>query len=208
MAIKIQHPFEQEFWPCFTDIMSGLFALVILILVISLICQKGLVNRIKAQEQKLLEIKMRGERLEKDLQDAIKAGLITIKDGHIDIQGNILFQTGSSQVTEEGKGLLQNLAKPLSTFISGSEDMIMVSGFTDDVKILNSRFASNWELSTGRATEVAKLLISFGVSPDKIFAAGFGEFHPIVANSDEAGRKRNRRVEISRVPVRLSQQVK
>jgi flagellar motor protein MotB len=202
----IHNPFEQVFWPCFTDIMAGLFALVFLVLIASLIQQNGLASRLKSQQEEFAKVKMENKRLEEELQEAIKSGLITIKDGHINIEGNILFPTGSSQVNKEGKFLLKNLAMPLRHYISESPDMIMVSGFTDDIRIDNRRFPSNWELSAARAVEVVKLLIADGVPKEKIFAAGFGEFHPIVANRNETDRKRNRRVEISRVPIRLPEQ--
>ncbi|MFH0926026.1 MAG: OmpA family protein [bacterium] len=203
MSIKINNPFEQEFWPCFTDIICGLLALFVFILVISLFHQSTQARQIKAQEQKLLVIKKRNEKLEEDLQGAVKAGLITIEDGHIDIMANILFPVGSNKVSKAGRNLLKELSSPLNNYILDSPDMIMVSGFTDDILIRNQKFPSNWELSTARATEVVKLLITFGVQANKVFAAGFGEFHPIVVNSDEVSRKRNRRVEISRVPVQL-----
>ncbi|MGA1874578.1 MAG: OmpA family protein [bacterium] len=199
----IPNPFEQVFWPCFTDIMAGLFALVLLVLIASLIQQSGLASQLKSQQEEFAKVKKENQRLEEELQEAVKSGLITIKDGHINIEGNILFPTGSSKVSEEGKVLLKKLAMPLRHYISESPDMIMVSGFTDDIGIHNLRFPSNWELSAARAVEVVKLLIAEGVPREKIFAAGFGEFHPIVANRDERDRRRNRRVEISRVPIRL-----
>lgn len=201
--IHLHNPFEQEFWPCLTDLLAGLFGFMVLILTISLIQQTLLAHQIKTKEMELAKIKEQNEKLAKDLDGAVKAGLITINDGHIDIEGNILFPTGSSEVSHDGQRLLKDLALPLRNYILGSEDMILVGGFTDDLKIKNEHFPSNWELSTSRATQVVKLLIGFGVPADKIFAAGFGEFHPIVTNTNEIGRKRNRRVEISRVAIRL-----
>ena len=208
MSIKIENPFDQTFWPCFTDIIAGLFALFVFIVIISLIQQKQLFKQVEAQEKKLAQLKTQNEKLAEELQGAIEAGLITIEDGHIDIEGNILFQLGSNKVCQEGKSLLQDLALPLNNYISDSPDMIMVSGFTDNLMINSPKFPSNWELSTSRATEVTKLLISYGVPAQKIFAAGFGEHHPIVTNDSEINRKRNRRVEISRVPVQLPADVK
>lgn len=203
MAIKINNPFGEEFWPCFTDIMASLFALFILIFILSLIQQSGLIAKLKIREQELAKTKEQNKRLAEELDDAVRAGFISIEDGHIDIEGSLLFATGSSEVTDQGKNLLKNIAGPIWNYIAGGNDMIMVSGFTDDVNIKNQRFPSNWELSTSRSTEVVKLLIDYGVSPKKIFASGFGEFHPIIINTDDTSRQRNRRVEISRVTVRL-----
>src|SRR5690606_2408653 len=64
----------------------------------------------------------------------------------------------------------------------------------------NRRFADNWELSAQRALTVTRALIDAGIPPSKVFAAAFGSEQPISSNADEAGRARNRRVEISPVP--------
>ena len=79
----------------------------------------------------------------------------------------------------------------------------MVSGFTDDTPT-NSPTYTNWNLSTERAVNVVKTLIAQGFSPERVFAAGFGEFHPRVPNTSEENRRLNRRVEIGITPIRRS----
>ena len=78
----------------------------------------------------------------------------------------------------------------------------MVSGFTDDrpVRDSNRQFADNWELSAQRALTVTRALIDEGVPSSSVFAAAFGPEQPVAANTDEAGRARNRRVEMAPVP--------
>lgn len=72
-----------------------------------------------------------------------------------------------------------------------------VEGHTDNVPINNSQFASNWELSTARATEMIKLLITqYGFSPIRLSAAGYGEFHPLASNHTLDGRRQNRRLDL------------
>ena len=81
----------------------------------------------------------------------------------------------------------------------------MVSGFTDDRAVRNGNrdFADNWELSAQRALTVTRTLVDDGVPASSVFAAAFGSQQPLDSNADEAGRARNRRVEIAPVP-RLS----
>jgi len=201
--IKHQDPLRQVFWPAFTDLVIGLFAVLVFTLVISIIQQTDQARQIEMQEEKIEEISRQNAKLEEDLQDAVNAGLISVKDGHIDITANILFPTGSSRINPEGKDLLKSLVPPLKRFISNNDDILMISGFTDDRPINTRQFPSNWELSTARATEVVKQLTEFGFPRTKIFAAGFGEHHPISPNTGDKSRQRNRRVEISRISLRL-----
>ncbi len=201
MITKFQDPFKQIFWPSFTDLVIGIFAILVFTLIISIIQQTGQARQIEMQEDKISEITRQNANLAEELRDSIKAGLISIKDGHIDITASILFPTGSSNINPDGKKLLKDLVAPLQNFISDSTDILMISGFTDDVAIRNPKFPSNWELSTARATEVVKQLTTYGFPSARIFAAGFGKFHPIVDNVDDVSRKRNRRVEISRISI-------
>jgi chemotaxis protein MotB len=74
---------------------------------------------------------------------------------------------------------------------------IRVEGHTDNVPIHTSQFASNWELSTARATEVIrKLILQYGFAPDRLSAAGYAEFHPTASNETDEGRRVNRRVDL------------
>ncbi len=71
-----------------------------------------------------------------------------------------------------------------------------VEGHTDDVPIHTARFASNWELSTARATIVVAYFVESGVWPTRLSAAGYAEFHPRQPNDSDASRARNRRVDV------------
>jgi chemotaxis protein MotB len=75
-----------------------------------------------------------------------------------------------------------------------------VAGHTDNEKISKSFFASNWELSTARAIQVVEVLVTDGVKPTLLSAAGYGEYDPIAPNTTPAGRSRNRRIEITLQP--------
>jgi chemotaxis protein MotB len=103
------------------------------------------------------------------------------------------FASGSDQLKFEGRKLLDSLAQNLSLV----ENQIRVEGHTDTVPIHTLKFPSNWELSTARATRIISYLVrEFGFSPEKLSAAGYGEFRPIATNDTPEGRARNRRVDI------------
>lgn len=85
----------------------------------------------------------------------------------------------------------------IATLLSQRPYRIRIEGHTDDVPIHNARFASNWELSTARATELVRLLATrHGFAPSMLSAAGYAEYHPIAGNDSADGRAQNRRVDI------------
>ena len=74
---------------------------------------------------------------------------------------------------------------------------VRIEGHTDNVPIHSKQFESNWELSTARATELVKLFITrYGISPDRLAASGYAEFHPVATNDTAEGRAKNRRVDL------------
>jgi chemotaxis protein MotB len=78
---------------------------------------------------------------------------------------------------------------------------IRVEGHTDDVPIHTSPFASNWELSTARSSEMVKIfIVNYGLVPARLSAAGFAEYHPVASNDTPEGRSQNRRVDIIVLP--------
>lgn len=104
-----------------------------------------------------------------------------------------MFDSGADQIKPEGKELLDKIASTLVPL----KNQVRIEGHTDNVPISNSRFPSNWELSTARATAViAHLIVRFGLRPDLLSAAGYGEYRPAASNLTEAGRAINRRVDI------------
>lgn len=103
------------------------------------------------------------------------------------------FDSGSAAVKPESRELLDKVA----ALLSDVPNHIRVEGHTDNVPISNSRFPNNWELSTARATSIVTYLITnFGYPPDRLSAAGYGEYRPIASNDTPEGRALNRRVDI------------
>jgi flagellar motor protein MotB len=140
------------------------------------------------------------------LKTSIEKGLIALDNGNIHIQAALLFPLNGAELTAEGKTVIKAISKGLLDVLD-SGDVIMVSGFTDDTPI-KSEIYTNWNLSAERAVNVVKTLISLGFPAERLFAAGFGEFHPKVPNTSEENRKLNRRVEIGVTPIRKMENVR
>lgn len=189
-------------WAVFGDLMSGLLGAFVLILVGVLGVQLELTTTLEAEVHKRRIEQQRREALEKALAVPLASGRVTLNDGRIGISGSVLFALNSDELQAEGRQLLKSLAPPLTAYLASRDEMLMVSGFTDDrpVRETNQRFADNWELSAQRALTVTRALIEAGVPSTAIFAAAFGPEQPVASNADTEGRSRNRRVEMAPVP--------
>ncbi|MFP6744745.1 MAG: peptidoglycan -binding protein [Alphaproteobacteria bacterium] len=125
---------------------------------------------------------------------------IRIVDDRFVFQSEVLFGSGSATLEAAGRGQMAQLAQTLLTIAEGIPPdipwILRVDGHTDRVPIATTQFASNWELSSARAISVVRFLVSQGVPPDRLVAAGFGEFQPIDPSADEIALRRNRRIEL------------
>jgi flagellar motor protein MotB len=182
--------------------MAGLLGAFVIILVGVLGVQLDLVSSLEAEVKKRQVEEQRRQALEKALAIPLASGRVTFADGRIGISGSVLFALNSDQLQPEGRQLLKSLAAPLAAYLGARDEMLMVSGFTDDRPVLgsNRQFADNLELSAQRALTVARALIEAGLPADAVFAAAFGPQQPVASNDDAAGRARNRRVEMAPVP--------
>jgi chemotaxis protein MotB len=106
---------------------------------------------------------------------------------------NLLFDSGSATLQPGADQLLDEVAQLLNL---DPTHPITVEGHTDNQPIATAEFPSNWELSTARATNVVRFLISRGVDRYRLGAVGYADLHPIASNATAAGRGQNRRVEI------------
>ncbi|MEX3789076.1 OmpA family protein [Paraburkholderia sp. BR14374] len=189
-------------WASFGDLMSVLVGAFVLILVSVIGMQLVLSNQLEQEVKQRQAETQRRKTLEQALAGPLAAGRVTLVNGRIGISGNVLFALNSAQLQPEGRALLKSLAGPLSAYLRASDQILMVSGFTDDQRLRegNRRFADNWELSAQRALTVTRTLIDEGVPASSVFAAAFGAEQPVSSNADESGRAKNRRVEIAPVP--------
>lgn len=114
----------------------------------------------------------------------------------------ILFPSGEADITPEGVKILERIGNVLKTT---EGKIIRVEGHTDNVAIserLKGTFATNWELSTTRASNVVRFLQdTVGIDPERLQAVGLSEFHPIASNATVKGRSQNRRIEIALLPM-------
>jgi chemotaxis protein MotB len=115
-------------------------------------------------------------------------------------QSELFFDSGQAVLKPEGREELDKLASALAELdkrIPGEIAWVLrVDGHTDVRPISSSQFRSNWELSAARAISVVQYLISRGISPQRLVAAGFGEFQPIDPARTEEAFSRNRRIEL------------
>jgi chemotaxis protein MotB len=115
-------------------------------------------------------------------------------------QSEVFFDAGQAVLRPEGRAEIDKLASALADLertIPGDIAWVLrVDGHTDTRPIANSQFPSNWALSSARAISVVQYLISKGISPQHLVAAGFGEFQPLDTDKTEDAYRRNRRIEL------------
>jgi chemotaxis protein MotB len=129
----------------------------------------------------------------KNLEDAVKVE-VTDKGIAIMLRDPVGFASGSADLREQGKNILSDISDVIK---ENPELKVRVEGHTDDVPIHSSRYQSNWELSSARSLSVVQLLSSqTGIQPQNMSAVGYGEFRPIVPNTDPENRSKNRRIQI------------
>ncbi len=196
------HDTAAPVWTAFADLMAGLLGAFVLILVGVIGMQLELDTRLQAEIAQRKAQTQRLQTLEQALSGPLAAGRVTLDNGRIGISGSVLFAFNSNELQPEGRQLLQSLAGPLATYLQQREEILMVSGFTDDrqVRASNRQFADNWELSAQRALTVTRTLIEEGIPASAVFAAAFGSEQAVASNADADGRARNRRVEIAPTP--------
>ena len=107
------------------------------------------------------------------------------------VTDRVLFELGEASLRPEGRKVLDAVAPALR----GLPNTLTVEGHTDNVPV-SGRYASNWELSTERATTVLRYLLTRGVPGSRVSAAGYADQRPLASNATAAGRARNRRVAI------------
>lgn len=129
----------------------------------------------------------------KDVDIKVKKGVV-----YISLADNMLFKSGSYEVSDRAMNVLSKIAKIIKDYKSYD---VLVEGNTDNVPISRTNIRNNWDLSALRASSVVQVLQDkFGVDPSRLSAAGRGEHNPIADNGTESGRQMNRRTEIIVTP--------
>ncbi|PPD05664.1 MAG: flagellar motor protein MotB [Methylobacter sp.] len=146
------------------------------------------------KERKLLaEI---SDQFEAVLQPFIEDDLVNIKkyDYWVELEMNseLLFLSGEAELSKKAIPVLERVV----AVIKNLPNPVNVEGHTDNLPIDTVKFPSNWSLSSARAASVVQEFIRGGIDPVRLSAVGYGEFHPLADNKDEAGRFKNRRVSV------------
>jgi chemotaxis protein MotB len=154
----------------------------------------AIVPAIPDENRDLTELR---KELEQALAPEIARGEVEVKGSHeglvISLREAGFFDSGSAGVKVGSQPAFSRMA----TLLGERQFNLRIEGHTDNVRIHNTQFTSNWELSTARATEMIRLLITkYSFAPQRLSAGGYGEYHPIATNSTEAGRALNRRVDV------------
>lgn len=148
-------------------------------------------EEIMEEKRRLNEV---SDEFQRALQPFVESQLVGIKkhDFWVELEMNseLLFASGKAELSGKAIPVLEKVAE----VVRDVPNVINVEGYTDDVPISTGIYPSNWDLSSARATSVVKELVKNNIPPTRLSAVGFGEFHPIADNKDEAGRFKNRRV--------------
>jgi chemotaxis protein MotB len=186
---------EVQVWPSYTDVAMN----IILILLLYLFTQIVFASQAIPCQQEILvrQTKMR-QAVEQALDQSQRSSVTINEDGsnqHYTFADRILFESGQSTLTDEGKEVLKSIGGVLEAQV-GAFSRIQIEGHTDDRKIHGSE-SGNWELSSARATAVVRFLQDASeLKPELLSATGYSQYRPVDTNDSETGRARNRRIEI------------
>lgn len=139
--------------------------------------------------------------LEQRLSNQVATHTVSIQMGRdglvISLREAGFFDSGSAVPKSETLSTLRQIAASLGR----TPYDLRIEGHTDNIPIHTAEYDSNWELSSARATRIARLFLDMqAISPERISAAGYAEFHPVASNDSAAGRAENRRVDLVVLP--------
>ncbi len=164
----------------------------------------GLSQELALRDEEVEQLTREQEELMEELETWVVAGLIKmelLKDGlHLVLSEEILFPTGSDELSDTGREVLTKLVEELEQL----PYQIAVIGYTDNVPVgprLAARFPSNWELAGARAASVVRLFQGAGIPAQQLVVISRGEGQPIASNDTPKGRAENRRIEVRLRPV-------
>jgi len=155
----------------------------------------------KEREQEVAALKQTYESLIRELQKEIKSGEVQIKQVRdrlqLTVAERLFFDTGKAEIKPEGQAVLRRIGPILKKI---PEKNIRVEGHTDNVPIgpsLRTQYPTNWELGAARAVNVVRFFQKeSGIDPLRLSAVSYGQYRPVASNKTEAGRSKNRRIEI------------
>jgi len=139
--------------------------------------------------------------LQQSLSNQVATHTVSIHMGQdglvISLREAGFFNSGSATPKPSALATLRTIG----TRLNQTPYNLRIEGHTDNIPIHNAEFNSNWELSTARATNILQIFLAMkAITPDRISAAGYGEFHPVASNDTPEGRADNRRVDLVVLP--------
>jgi chemotaxis protein MotB len=173
-----------------------------------LLAKEELLKNREERLKMLEEIIKKQDDLMNALSDRVKKALmgfdadelsVEMRDGkvYVSMSDKLLFKSASAAVEPKGIEALQKIA---DVMIKNADINMAIEGHTDSLAINTNRFKDNWDLSVARSVSVVRLLTKSGLNPQRVTAAGKGEFTPIGDNKTKDGRAKNRRTEIVLTP--------
>jgi len=148
------------------------------------------------EQEAVRNLQRMADAVEKAMGELISRELVVVKRTdfwlEIEIRTDILFSSGSAQVSQSAHPVLARMAEILKPF----PNLLRIEGHTDNVPISTAAFPSNWELSAARAASVVHLFMQQGVDPMRMTVTGLGEYRPVADNLSNEHRNQNRRVVI------------
>lgn len=158
-------------------------------------------EQVRASAQVKGDLNRLGGELTQTLASQIASHSVSIAMGRdglvVSLREAGFFASGSATPKPEAMSTLRQIA----ALLGSTPYDVRVEGHTDNVPIHNAEFDSNWELSSARATHIARLFLELKAIPaDRLSAAGYAEFHPVASNSTPQGRAQNRRVDLVVLP--------
>lgn len=148
------------------------------------------------QVDQVEHIRRMSESIRRALEPLTRSGQVNISEGAhgitVEINASLLFAPGESALQIGAQSPLRAIAE----VFAGGDFPVVIEGHTDSSPISTSRFPSNWELSSVRASSIVRVFAEAGIDPTRLSAVGYADQRPIADNLTEEGRARNRRVTI------------
>lgn len=207
MSVSQQSTKNTQLWLIpFADLMSTMVILFLSLYAFSYSMKKSEYEKaiatlqkelgVEAADKKIKEMDLT-KKVEEDLKKQILAGElgveVTTSRIKLTFAAPVLFDSGSATLKAGAKDMLRSVSENLRKM----DCPVLVEGHTDAARMLGKKFRSNRELSLMRAFSVISYLVDGGVPAGKLSAYGYGEYRPVVPNDTEAGRAKNRRIEIT-----------
>ncbi len=169
----------------YADLMTEMVCFFVILYALSAALNKNMQNAQQEIQQMMKDGELQNVEVKMD-KDGLKISLEEQKE-------KAFFQSGSADTTPEIESMMDKIA-PILKNLAEKQDVI-VEGHTDNLPIHNEYYDSNWELSTARATSVARLLIDkHGLEPRHVGAIGYGQYREVAPNDSPENRAKNRRV--------------